>query len=373
MNKRELAELKKHFNADDGLFTVGGVLTAYVDAEKEVRGRVLRRFREIPEDESALLFNTAKRTLSGSIGKNLVEYAFPREEYEDGGSQKLLYELLKDDIKTESIADDFLGHIADNLHMESTYAVSLMQCTYSVISKAKDDRSLDMNDLDYKFFICSIIPVSMPESELVFDGEAIIKKTESVLTLSDKPADGFLFPVFSDRAPDINSVLVYAKSAAKPNVSLVQNVLSCEYIRSPKSEREVFNEVLKIAAGEELDYTKIVQLDEKITEYIAENQNETELPTVDVARLAAMLSGVGASPQVTAALPAAFTKAAGDTPLTAVNLVSTRVNLQTEGITVSITGDSAGKIRTVNQNGRKSIIIDLDEPTVIVNGIETTV
>jgi hypothetical protein len=371
MNKRELAELKKHFNADDGLFTVGSVLTAYVDAEKKIRGRTLRRFIEIPEDESALLFNTAKRTLSGSIGKNLVEYAFPREEYEDGGSQKLLYSMLKDN--SENIADEFLEHIAANLHMETTYAVSLMHCTYSVISKAKDDRSLDMNDLDYKFFICSFIPVSMSESELIFDGEAIIKKTETALTLSDKPADGFLFPVFSDRAPDINSVLVYSNNAAKPNVSLVQNVLSCEYIRSPKSEREVLNEVLKIAVGEELDYTKIVQLDERITEYIAENQNETELPTVDAARLALMLSDVGISDGVKEALPAAFSKAAGDTPLTAVNLVSTRVNLQTEGITVSITGDSVGKIRTVSQNGRKSIIIDLDEPTVVVNGIETTV
>jgi hypothetical protein len=131
--------------------------------------------------------------------------------------------------------------------------------------------------------------------------------------------------------------------------------------------------VLKIAVGEELDYTTIVQLDERITEYIAENQNETELPTVDAARLAIMLSDVGISDGVKEALPAAFREAAGDTPLTAVNLVSTRVNLQTEGITVSITGDSAGKIRTVNQNGRKSIIIDLDEPTVLVNGIETTV
>ncbi|MDR0904421.1 MAG: DUF4317 domain-containing protein [Ruminococcus sp.] len=368
MNKRELAELRKHFNADDGLFTVGRIITAYVDAEKKVCGVTSRRYIEIPEDESSLLFNTAKKTLSGSIGKNLVEYSFPREEYGEEGTQKLLYNLL-----SGGEPDEFLTHIAGNLHMESTYAVQIMHCTYSVISKAKDDRSLDMNDLDYKFFVTSFTPVSTPPAELIFDGEGIVKREETNLTLADKPNNGFLFPVFSDRAPDINSVLVFSKNAAKPNVTLVQNVLSCEYIRSPKSEREVLSDVLKKAAGDELDYTKIVKLDEKIVEYIAENQNETELPTVDALRLQRMLSDVGMTEKAAAAVPAAFEKIAGETPLTAVNLVSTKVNLKAEGITVSISGDSAGKLRTVNKDGRKSLIIDLDEPTVIVNGIETSV
>ncbi|MDR0987511.1 MAG: DUF4317 domain-containing protein [Ruminococcus sp.] len=368
MNKREAAEIRKHFNTDDGLFTVGSVITAYIDAEKKICGKSSRRFISIPEDEGTLLFNTAKKTLSGSIGKNLVEYAFPREEYEEEGTQKLLYNLLK-----SGEPDELLEQIAANLHMESTYAVQIMFCTYSVISKAKDDRSLQMNDLDYKFFVTSIVPVSSPESELVFDGEAIVKREKGPLTLADKPDCGFLFPVFSDRAPDINSVLVYSKSAAKPNVTLVQNVLNCEYVRSPKSEREVLSDVLKAACKDELDYTKIVELDEKIAEYIAENQNETELPTVDAARLAFMLKDVGMTETATAAIPATFEKIAGETPLTAVNLVSSRVNLKAEGITVSISGDSAGKLRTVSRDGRKSLIIDLDEPTVIVNGIETSV
>ncbi|MDR0974081.1 MAG: DUF4317 domain-containing protein [Ruminococcus sp.] len=373
MNKRELAEVKKHFHTDDGLFTVGGVATAYINAEKKIKGCTVRNFIEIPEDEGSLLFNIAKRTLSGSIGKNLVEYAFPREQYESGGVQELLYGILKDKSLTGDYIDSLLPLTAASLHMESTYAVLVMHCTYSVISKSKDDRSLDMNDLDYNFFIVSFIPVAMPEKELIFDGEAIIKREDLILTLSDKPSDGFLFPVFSDRAPDVNSVLVYSKNAAKPNISLVTELLGCEFVRNPKSEREVFNEVLKTAVGDELDYTKIIQIDEMIASYIAENQNETELPTVDAPRIARMLSEAGVSESARAALPAAFEKAAGETPLLAVNLVSSKVNLQTEGITVSITGDSAGKLRTVNQNGRKCLIIDLDDPTVIVNGIETTV
>ncbi len=34
MNKKEIAEIKKNFSDDCGFFTVGKVLTAYIDAEK---------------------------------------------------------------------------------------------------------------------------------------------------------------------------------------------------------------------------------------------------------------------------------------------------------------------------------------------------
>jgi hypothetical protein len=375
MNKRELAEVRKHFNIDDGLFSVGNVFTAYVDAEKAVLGRTLRSFYSIESDEANLLLDTAKRTLSGGIGKNLVEYAFPREAYDEEGSQKLLYALLRDGLKTEEILDNFINHLRTSLHMESTYTILLAHCCYSVITKAKDDSSLDMSDLEYNFLICAIMPVNAESGGLVFDTEldAIVKKDGVDMIVADKPTDGFLYPVFSDRSPDVNCVLSFSKNAAKPNVSLIQGVLGCDFIRSSKSEREIFNTLLLTAVGDELDYTKIVSIDEQIAEIIAQNQNETELPTIDAPKLARVLADAGVSAEKQQAVPAAFEQIAHDTAFTAVNLVSSRVNLKTEGVTINISGDSTGKIRTQNLNGRKCLIIDLDDPTVTVNGIETKV
>jgi hypothetical protein len=379
VNKRELAEIRKHFSADDGLFTVGNVLTCFIDAEKNIQGKQVRSYFSIESDEAALLINTAKKTLSGSIGKNLVEYAFPRESYNDSpdneGEQRLLYNLLKDGMKTEETTNRFLNHLRASLHMETTYTVLILHCTYSVISKAKDDSSLNMNDLDYSFLIASILPVSAENGGLVFDSEknAVVIKSGADMVVADKPSDGFLFPVFSDRAADINCVLTYSKNAAKPNISLVQGVLGCAFVRASKSERGVFNSVLEKAVGDELDYTKIVQIDEKITELIARTQNETELATVDAGRLTRLLADVGVSEERRSAVPAAFEAAACDTAFTAVNLVSQKVNIRTEGITVNISGDSTGKLHTQNIDGRRCLVIDLDDPTVTVNGIETKV
>jgi hypothetical protein len=373
MNKRELAEIKKHFNEDDGLMVVSRVLSAYVDAEKKICGKRICSFTETPADEAAMVFSICKKALSGSIGKNVVEYAFPRAEYEDDGAQKLLYTVLKDGFKTETVSDTLLERIKGDLHAETTYAIFAMIATYSVISKAKDDRSLDMNDLDYNFLITAIAPVSAPEPGLIFDGEAISPTTAASLSISDKPSDGFLFPAFSDRSPDVNSVCVYSKNAAKPNISLVTGVLGCDFVRAAKSEREIFNDLLVKTTGDELDYTKIIQIDEKIAEVVAESQTETELATVDAARIERILADVGVSKDKLAAIPAVFAETAADTAFTAVNLLNSRVNLKTEGITINISGDSTGRLRAQNVNGRRSLIIDLDDPEITINGIETTV
>jgi hypothetical protein len=374
MNKKELAELKKHFTVDDGLLAVSSVLTAYVDPTKTVTGLSTRPFVEIDADEAELLFGMVKKVLSGSIGKNLVEYAFPTEQYEEDGTQKMLYTLLKEKLSNAETDKAFAEHIAAALHMETTFALITFACTYSVISKARDDTTLNMNDLDYNFLLTAFVPVSAASNGLVIDESGgIALDNLTALTLDNRPSDGFLFPVFSDRAPDVNNVCAYSKNTAKPNVSLIQGVLGCEFVRAAKSEREIFNDVLENAVGNELDYTKIVEIDSKIAEIVAATQNETELALIDAPRLTRILSDTGMSAETVKAVPAAFEKAVGETGLTAVNLVSKKVNLVTEGITVTVSGDSTGRVRTQNVGGRKCLVIDLDDPAVKINGIETTI
>ena len=42
MNKKEINEIKKNFNDDCGFFTVNHVVTAFVDAEKNIKCRTRR-------------------------------------------------------------------------------------------------------------------------------------------------------------------------------------------------------------------------------------------------------------------------------------------------------------------------------------------
>ena len=49
-------------------------------------------------DETELYTNILKKILNTNVGKNLTEYEFPNEAYEEDKSQDILYKLLKSHI-----------------------------------------------------------------------------------------------------------------------------------------------------------------------------------------------------------------------------------------------------------------------------------
>ncbi|MDR0991491.1 MAG: DUF4317 domain-containing protein [Ruminococcus sp.] len=373
MNKKELAEIKKHFSADDNLFTFNRILRFYTDAEKNVRGLTAQSVHEMSEEDFAASVYCLKKVLSGTMGKNIVEYPFPNEEYEEGGAQQTLYALTKNGLKNDADNRDFAENVAKTLSMETTYAVFAAHCTYSVIANQKSGEPGLSNNLDYSFIAVSVCPVSAEAAGLVFDAAAdsLVKKSDTELRVSDKPSDGFVFPVFSDRAPDINCVAVYSKNTAKPNTSMVEGLLGCGFVRPPKAERAVFGALLENICGDELDYTKIVEIDKKISEIIDTTQSETELATVDAGRIGKLLYETGVSDERRAAVPAVFEQTADGKPFTAVNLSYRNINIVGESFKVAVSGDFADKIRLSNIEGRHSLVIDIDDPSVVINGIKT--
>jgi hypothetical protein len=375
MNKKELAEIKKHFDTDDSLFTFNRILRFYVDAEKNVRGLISQSVHEITEAELAFAAHSTKKVLSGTMGKNVVEYAFPNEEYEEDGAQKLLYTLTKSGLKNDSENADFAERLAKTLSFETTYAVTAAHCTYSVITKGKSDEpagAAPPNDLDYSFIAVAVCPVSAADPGLIFDKDAdrLLQKSDTELAVSERPTDGFLFPVFSDRAPDINCVAVFSRNTAKPNTSMVEGFLGCGFVRPPKAERAVFGALLQNVCGDELDYTKILEIDRKISEIIDTTQSDTELAVIDAGRIGKMLYETGVSEERRAAVPAVFEATASGEPFTAVNLAYRNVNIKGDGFSATINGSFSDKIRLQNIEGRKCLLIDIDDPDVIVNGIE---
>jgi hypothetical protein len=375
MNKKELAEIKKHFSADDNIFTFNRILRFYTDAEKNVRGLTSQSVREMSEEDFTSSVACLKKVLSGSMGKNIIEYPFPNEEYEEDGSQKMLYALTKNGLSDSAANKDFAENIAKTIAMETTYAVFTAHCTYSVPALQKSGEAGLSNDLEYSFIITAICPVSAEAAGLVFDtaAESLVKKSDTELRVSEKATDGFIFPVFSDRAPDVNCVAVFSKNTAKPNTSIVEGLLGCGFVRPPKSERAVFGALLQSVCGDELDYSKIVEIDKKISEIIDTTQSETELATVDAGRIGKLLYETGVSDERRAAIPAAFEKTADGKPFTAVNLTYRNVNVKGDGFKIAVSGDFADKIRLQNIDGRRKLVIDIDDPSVIINGIETQI
>ena len=78
MTKQEISEIKKLFTPKNCSIT--RICGCYVDAEKNIKTKLKEAFLSLEEEEMFKYFKIFKSTLSGTIGKNLLNMEFPLEQ-----------------------------------------------------------------------------------------------------------------------------------------------------------------------------------------------------------------------------------------------------------------------------------------------------
>ncbi len=373
MNKKEINEIKRNLDKDSGFFTINHVVTVCVDAEKKIKCMTNQMNNLIAEDESELIVAYLKKILSGSIGKNLLEYHFPKDAYLEGGAQVFMNEVLRSKLTDADIVQKYIDRIIEKMEYISTYTIFVAHCTYAVINKNKNLESDIESDSNYNFLLTAICPVNLRIDGLIYDEQTnSIAKKDTADRIVDPPTDGFLFPLFSDRQSDINGVLYYTKNAKKPNSSIVEELLGCEYSMSGVSEKATFHAIMNNVCGDELDLKVINSVNNKIQDIIDRNAHETDIPTVNSKDISSILWESGISQQKLEQLPKVYETALGEKELTCANLVEKKTVLSVPGVTVNISKDGMERVRTQTVGGKKCLVIELDEDKMSVNGLETT-
>ena len=97
MNNKEVLELKRRFKKNECTFT--RMCGCYVNGEKNIILNIEETFLNLEEDEFYKYLEIAKKTLSGTIGNNLLELEFPLEEETAGGRQQFLMALKQSKLR----------------------------------------------------------------------------------------------------------------------------------------------------------------------------------------------------------------------------------------------------------------------------------
>ncbi len=374
MNKKETSEIKKNFSDKSGFFIMERVLTGFEKKKKNVRYHKVNPCVTMSVEEHDVYDETLKKVLNTNVGKNFCEYEFPNEAYEEGKPQEILYSVLKSELKDDVVCENFMNHIANNIAYTGPFAVITAYCVYTIRKKDKNDEFAEGDDELYRYLLTAICPVNTSSDGFVFDSfnNEITKKLNTELIISKAPSDGFLYPVFSNRSSDINHVMYYAKSASKPNTSIVEDVLGCSFVMSADSEKSSFQSILKTVVGDDLDYMVIKTVNEKLQEVADESKDDTDNAVIDNTKLKGILTDIGVPQERVEMTDPVFEKVCNNTPLTVSNLIEKKTVLTSPGITVNIKPDAADKVRTSVVDGRRCLLIDIDDPTIEINGLPVT-
>ena len=105
MNKKEIAEIKKQFTPANCAIT--RICGCYVDGEKNKKTKLKEAFLSLSEEEAFKYFEIFRKTLSGTLGKNLINMEFPLELEKESGAQEFLLRLRGSKLQEEELGDEF--------------------------------------------------------------------------------------------------------------------------------------------------------------------------------------------------------------------------------------------------------------------------
>lgn len=371
MNKKEVLEIRKNFTEESRFFTLERILTGFVDAEKNLLYHKVHPTSIMTVEDREVYDESLKKVLNSAVGKKFIEYAFPNTAYEQGHSQSILYTLLNTQLKDDSVCEKFLNHISKTIDYTGPFTVITAYCTYAVHKKNKNDELDDYDEEMYNYILTAICPASTSTDGFVFDrnDNEILKKINSELIIDKSPSDGFLFPTFSNRSADINHVMYYSHSASKPNFSIIENVLECSYTMTADVEKSCFQTIISNVAADNLDYTFINSVNEKIKDIITDNKDNTDVTTIEPHVLKQIFEVCGLDTERTQMTVPLYKQVCGDTTLSATNIVDHKNVVKTAGISVNIKPFASDKVRTTVIDGHKCLLIDLDEPIIEINGM----
>ena len=93
MNRKEINEIKRLYTKENQCIT--RICGCFVDPDKNKKVEIKDAFLSLDEEARFKYLDIFKKTLSGTLGKNLLHMEFPGEEEQDGATQHFLMQLLR--------------------------------------------------------------------------------------------------------------------------------------------------------------------------------------------------------------------------------------------------------------------------------------
>ena len=91
MNEKEISEIRRRFRADKSNIT--HVRGCYVNEKQEIVSQFDQPLSLLPQEECENMLSVLRRTLSGTLGKNLIEMPFTTAQVVDSDEHRLLMAL----------------------------------------------------------------------------------------------------------------------------------------------------------------------------------------------------------------------------------------------------------------------------------------
>ena len=370
MNKKEVSEIRKQFTPENCAVT--RICGCYVDHEKEKKAELKKAFLSLPEEEAFKYFDIFKHTLSGTLGKNLINMEFPLDQELYGGTQEFLLKLRDSKLDDDVLIEEFYDKVIENYIYAENYYIILIHAVYDIPGRSSDGLEMfDASDTVYEHILCSICPVNLTKAGLTYNAETNNIEDRIRDWIVEVPAKGFLFPAFQDRASNVHSILYYTKKPEDLQPELITNVLGSTIPLTAGDQKTTFQAIISDTLGEECGYEVIRSIHDNLNEMLEEAKEEPEPLELSKPDVKKLLTRSGVSQEKLESFDEEFEMAVGEKKtLLASNIANVKTfQIETPDVVVKVNPERSDLVETRMIDGRRCLVIAIDDH-LEVNGIE---
>ncbi|MCF2558279.1 DUF4317 domain-containing protein [Fournierella massiliensis] len=372
MNEKEIGELRRRFRPEKSNIT--HVRGCYVNEKREIVSQFDQSLAMMTQTETEEILAILRRTLSGTLGKNLIDVSFDTSQVVDSDEHKLLMALRQSALQDENAVQEFFFRVTQSLVMEGNYMILLVHDAYDVPFRSADGfQQEDASSEVYSYMLCSICPVKMTKPALSYYAHENRFYNRDADWIISPPELGFLFPAFDDRCANLYASLYYTRNAGENHQEFVDTIFRQEIPMPAEAQKETFDDLLGQALAEECSLEVVQSVHEQLCDKIeAHKQNKEEEPLALTKRqVSEVLSDSGVSEERVAAFEEKFDASFGaEAALSPRNLVDARrFKVCTPDVTIQVNPERSDLVETRLIGGVRYILIRAEEG-VEVNGVD---
>ena len=371
MNAREIGEIRRRVRRDRSNMTA--IYGCYVNSQKEIISSFKQSTAMMPENEAEKYFGVLKRSLSGTVGKNLIDVTFRTAQVADSPEHKLLMELRNSTLQDDDLRMEFYKKIIEAVSFDENYLILIGCDTYDVPFKSKDDEiQQDASTEQYKYLLCAICPVKLKKPSLRYIAEEKEFHDGGAANEVCAPEAGFLFPAFDDRATNIYNALLYSHNTKVSQQGLATALFNVPIPKPAAEQKKSFEALLTTSLEESCSLEVVQTVHEQICQCI-EMHRESKVADpllISKEQVKTALHSCGVPEKNISKFSVDFDETFGaDTELHPKNIIDNRkFEIHTPDVSIKVNPERLDLIETRIIGGVKYIMICADED-VEVNGV----
>ena len=364
MNKADVLEIKKQFKKDSNIITK--IVGCYVDAEKEVKFIQKDAFYSLGEEDCFKYEEIFRKTLSGTLGRNLINIELENAALEEGGAGEFLFKLRQSKLEDDELLEVFFKKIISGYEYNENYFIILIDIVYDIPGKTNDNMLMeDASDEVYHALLCSICPVKLSKASLGYN--AIKNNIENRVRdwIVDMPMQGFLYPSFDDRKTNVYEVLYFSKKINEIMPNFIYEMFDSEAPLSVSEQKESVLSAIQQVGSENMNVEMMAEVYDKISDMIAEHDEKEGPLILDKNDMLRVLSSAGVDDE---SLDLYDKLESSDVKVVAENIIDVKkIEIKRPGISIKIDPDCMEQVSTGYIDGKKCILIAAED--VEINGV----